>query len=142
MEGFRFQDFSTALPDTFNLKPETAMAYQSFEELEVWKRACRLAVEVVRAFSKSKDYIFKDQMTRAAISIPSNIAEGYERDSRLDVIRFLRIAKGSAAELRTQCYLAMKLGLLAHDQCQTFIQECKEISAILQGLIRSRNRIT
>ena len=78
-------------------------------------------------------------MTRAAISIPSNIAEGYERDSRLDVIRFLRIAKGSAAELRTQCYLAMKLELLPHDQSQTFIQECKEISAMLQGLIRSRS---
>ena len=118
------------------------MAYQSFEDLEVWKRACRRAVEVVRAFSKSKEYIFKDQMVRAAVSIPSNIAEGYERDSRLDVIRFLRIAKGSAAELRTQCYLALKLELLAQNECQTFIQECKEISAMLQGLIRARARLT
>lgn len=117
------------------------MAYQSFEDLEVWKRACRLAIEVVRAFSKSKEYIFKDQMVRAAISIPSNIAEGYERDSRLDVIRFLRIAKGSAAELRTQCYLAQKLELLVQSQCQMFIQECKEISAMLQGLIRARARL-
>ncbi|MGO9586146.1 MAG: four helix bundle protein [Limisphaerales bacterium] len=117
------------------------MAYQSFEDLEVWKRGCRLAVEVVKAFSKSKEYIFKDQMTRSAISVPSNIAEGYERDSRLDVIRFLRIAKGSAAELRTQCYLAMKLDLLPHDQCLEFIQECKEISAMLQGLIRARSRV-
>ncbi len=116
------------------------MAYHSFEDLEVWKRACRLAVAVVRAFSKSKEYILKDQMVRAAISIPSNIAEGYERDSRLDVIRFLRIAKGSAAELRTQCYIALKLELLAQGQCQSFIQETKEISAMLQGLIRARNR--
>ena len=116
------------------------MAYHSFEDLEVWKRACRLAVEVVRAFSKSKEYIFKDQMIRAAVSIPSNIAEGYERDSRLDVIRFLRIAKGSAAELRTQCYLALKLELLAQKICQTLIQECREISAMLQGLIRARSR--
>jgi len=118
------------------------VAYQSFEDLEVWKRACRLAIEVVGAFSKSKDYIFKDQMVRAAISIPSNIAEGYERDSRLDMIRFLRIAKGSAAELRTQCYLALKLKLLAQARCQSFIQECKEISAMLQGLIRARSRAT
>ena len=118
------------------------MAYQSFEDLEVWKRACRLAVEVTRAFAKSKDYIFKDQMIRAAISIPSNIAEGYERDSRLDTIRFLRIAKGSAGELRTQCYLAFKLELLVQTQCQLFIQECKEISAMLQGLIRARSRPT
>jgi four helix bundle protein len=89
------------------------MAYQSFEDLDVWKRACRLAVELIRALngaiSKSKEYALKDQMARASISVPSNIAEGYERDSRLDVIRFLRIAKGSAAELRTQCYLAMSL---------------------------------
>jgi len=118
------------------------MAYQSFEDLEVWKRACRLAIEVVRAFSKSKEYLFKDQMVRAAITIPSNIAERYERDSRLDVIRFLRIAKGSAAELRTQCYLALKLELLVQSQCQMFIQECKEISAMLQGLIRARARLT
>jgi len=118
------------------------MAYQSFEDLEVWKRACRLAVEVTRALSKSKDYIFKDQMIRATVSIPSNIAEGYERDSRLDVIRFFRIAKGSAAELRTQCYLALKLELIEENKCQNFIQECKEISAMLQGLIRARSRAT
>lgn len=118
------------------------MAYQSFEDLDVWKRACRLAVEVTRAFSKSKEFIFRDQMIRSAISVPSNIAEGYERDSRLDVIRFLRIAKGSAAELRTQCYLVLKLDLLPHDQCQAFIQECKEISAMLQGLIRSRSGLS
>lgn len=118
------------------------MAYQSFEDLEVWKRACRLAVEVAKAFGKTKDYVFKDQMMRAAISIPSNIAEGYERDSRLDVIRFLRIAKGSAAELQTQCYLALKLDLLPQDTCQTLIQECKEISAMLQGLIRARSRLS
>ena len=79
---------------------------------------------------------------RAAVSIPSNIAEGYERDSRLDVIRFLRIAKGSAAELRTQSYLALKLELLEATVCQHFIQECKEISAMLQGLIRARSRTT
>ncbi|MGA2871237.1 MAG: four helix bundle protein [Verrucomicrobiota bacterium] len=122
------------------------MAYQSFEDLDVWKRACRLAVELIRALngaiSKSKEYALKDQMARAAISVPSNIAEGYERDSRLDVIRFLRIAKGSAAELRTQCYLAMSLELLPRVQCRKFIQECKEISAMLQGLIRARSRAT
>lgn len=84
--------------------------------------------------------MFRDQITRAAISVPSNIAEGYERDSRLDVIRFLRIAKGSAAELRTQCYLAMKLELLPPTKVQGFIRECKEISAMLQGLIRARSR--
>ena len=113
------------------------MAYQSFEKLEVWKRACRLAVDVCRAVAKSKQYALKDQMQRAAISIPSNIAEGSERDSKQDFVRFLRIAKGSAAELRTQCYIAMKLELLAKDDADNFVQETKEISAMLQGLVRS-----
>jgi len=84
------------------------MAYQSFEKREVWKRACRLAVGVSGAFRDSKQFALRDQMQRAAISVPSNIAEGAERDSRQDFIRFLRIAKGSAAELRTQCYIAKK----------------------------------
>ena len=82
------------------------MAFQSFEELEVWKRGCRLAVVVHRALADSKEYALRDQMIRASISIPSNIAEGHERDGKLDFIRFLRIAKGSAAELRTQLYIA------------------------------------
>ena len=113
------------------------MPYQSFEKLDVWKRACRLAVEVCRALAKSKQYALKDQMQRAAISIPSNIAEGSERDSRQDFIRFLRIAKGSAAELRTQCYIARKLELITKTDADQFIQETKELSAMLQGLVRS-----
>jgi four helix bundle protein len=113
------------------------MAYQSFEKLEVWKRACRLAVEISRAVRDSKQYALRDQMQRSTVSIPSNVAEGAERDSRQDFIRFLRIAKGSAAELRTQCYIAMKLELLTRSDAEAFIQETKEISAVLQGLVRS-----
>ena len=113
------------------------MAYQSFEKLEVWKRACRLAVAVSRALRESKQYALRDQMQRAAISVPSNIAEGSERDSRQDFIRFLRIAKGSAAELRTQCYIAKKLELISKTDAETFIQETKELTAMLQGLVRS-----
>jgi four helix bundle protein len=114
--------------------------YQSFEKLEVWKRACRLAVAVSRALRESKQYALRDQMQRAAISIPSNIAEGHERDSRQDFIRFLRIAKGSAAELRTQCYIAKKLELLTKTEGDAFINEAKELSAMLQGLIRSLSK--
>ena len=113
------------------------MAYQSFEKLEVWKRACRLAVGVSRTLRDSKQYILRDQMQRAAISVPSNIAEGAERDRRQDFIRFLRIAKGSAAELRTQCYIARKLELITKTDAGEFIQETKELSAMLQGLVRS-----
>ena len=119
------------------------MAYQSFEELEVWKRGCRLAVDICRAFGNSKQFVLRDQMQRAAISVPSNVAEGSERDSKPDFIRFLRIAKGSAAELRTQTYIAQKLELISKTEAKRVIAETKEISAMLQGLIRSlRKRIT
>jgi len=113
------------------------VAYQSFEKLEVWKRACRLAIAVCRALHDSRHYALKDQMQRTAISIPSNIAEGSERDSRQDFIRFLRIAKGSAAELRTQSYIAKKLDLISKPDADQLVQETKELSAMLQGLIRS-----
>ncbi len=113
------------------------MAFQSFEELEVWKRGCRLAVEVNRALADSKEYALRDQMIRASISIPSNIAEGHERDSRLDFIRFLRIAKGSAAELRTQLYIAQRLSVLPKEQIEMLIQETRELCPMLQALIRS-----
>jgi len=114
--------------------------YHSFEDLEVWKRGCRLAVEVSRTLAKTREYFVRDQMQRAALSIPSNIAEGSERDSKLDYIRFLRIAKGSAAELRTQCYIAAKLEILNKADATRFIGECKEIASMLQGLIRAIGR--
>ena len=117
------------------------MAYHSFEDLEVWKRGCRLAVEVSWTLAKTREYFVRDQMQRAALSIPSNIAEGSERDSKLDYIRFLRIAKGSAAELRTQCYIAAKLEILKKTDADHFVSECKEIASMLQGLIRAIGRV-
>jgi len=81
--------------------------FQSFEELEVWKRACQLAVRIYEVLRDCRDYGMKDQMQRAAVSIASNIAEGCERGGK-DFMRFLTIARGSAAELRTQIYIARK----------------------------------
>lgn len=82
------------------------MPYHSFEDLKVWKTACNLAVTIYDSFKTCRDYGLKDQITRSAVSVASNIAEGAERDSGPDFIRFLNIAKGSAAELRTQLYIA------------------------------------
>ena len=113
------------------------MVYQSFEELEIWKLSFRLALEVCREFESSRHFALKDQIQRSCISIPSNIAEGSESDSRLDFIRFLRIAKGSAAELRTQLHIARGLDLVAEDSFLRFTTETKEIAAMTQGLIRS-----
>jgi len=114
--------------------------YSSFEDLEVWKRACRLAVDVCKALEACKNFGLRDQMQPAAVSVPSNIAEGYERDSGPDFIRFLRIAKGSAAELRTQLFIASKLKILPSRTATPFVTETREITAMLQGLIRSRRK--
>ena len=83
------------------------------------------------------DRCFKDQMTRAALSIPSNIAEGAERRTKKEFINFLSIAKGSAAELRTQIYIASKIKLLSATDCKSFAAELKIISSMLQKLISS-----
>ncbi len=112
------------------------MAYQSFEDLEVWKRSCRLCLDILEEIKECKNYPLKDQMTRSSISIPSNIAEGQERDYPKDFVRFLRIAKGSCGELRTQLYLAIKSNNIKA-QNKILIQETKEISSMIQGLIRS-----
>lgn len=113
------------------------MAHQSCEKPEVRKRSCRLAVAVSRPLRDSKQSALRDQRQRASSSIPSHIAGGHERDSRPDCIRFLRIAKGSAAELRTRCHLTRKLEMLTRSDADEFIGEANELSAMRQGPIRS-----
>ena len=83
-----------------------------FEDLDVWKRAIRLSVEVYKAMSGVKDFGFRDQITRAGLSIPSNIAEGYERGSNKELANFLNYAKSSAGELRTQLFVGMEIGCI------------------------------
>ena len=108
-----------------------------FEDLEVWKKSCRLTVEIYQAFHQCRDYGFNDQVQRSALSVPSNIAEGYERNSPRDFIRFLNIAKGSIGELRTQLYIAQKINYLESDHTTELLIKSKEISAMLSGLIKS-----
>ena len=113
------------------------MSYKSFEDLEVWKKACRLAVWVYKILKECKEYGLKDQMTRAAVSIPSNIAEGAERNSKNEFIRFLHIAKGSAAELRTQIYIAPQIGIIRSETKKELVNELIVISSMLHALIKS-----
>ena len=113
------------------------MAYNSFEDLEVWKRGCRIAVRIYDVLKDCRDYGLKDQMTRAAVSIASNISEGAERDSVAEYIRFLHIAKGSAAELRTQVYIAKQIGIIDGEIQKELVDELKAISAMLHALIKS-----
>jgi four helix bundle protein len=109
-----------------------------YEDLIVWKRSMELAKEIIQATTDLKLYSLKDQLCRSVISIPSNIAEGYERQSNKEYIRFLYIAKGSCGELRTQLYLLKSLKLVTFSISERFIQESKEISAMLSSLIQTR----
>ena len=113
------------------------MTYHSFEKLDVWQHACRLAVAVYKETEDWNDFGLKGQMTRAAFSIASNIAEGSERGYDAEFIRFLQISKGSAAELRTQVYIASRIGLLDESLSQDFIKDLKNLSAMIHGLIMS-----
>jgi four helix bundle protein len=113
------------------------MGYSSFEDLDVWKRASRLAVQIYEVLKDCRDYGLKDQMCRAAISIASNIAEGAERDSKKEFIRFLHIAKGSAAELRTQVYIATKIGVVKIDEQKEIVAELVALSKMLHNLAES-----
>jgi len=114
--------------------------YHSFEDLEVWKRSVDVAVRLFRVLKNCPDYGIKDQMLRSAVSVPSNVAEGAERDSRKDFVRFLRISKGSAAELRTQLHIAGLASLVNAASCDKVKSEVTEISRMLQGLIVSLGR--
>jgi len=110
---------------------------RSFENLDVWKRACTLSVNMYKELDSCKNYSLKDQMLRSALSIPSNIAEGSERDSDPDFCRFLNIAKGSVAELRTQLYISQKIKLLSEDKIKDLIEETRIIMRMIQSLINS-----
>jgi four helix bundle protein len=107
-----------------------------FEDLEVWKRSARLSADLYKYFQLSKDYGFRDQITRSGLSIPSNIAEGYERDGTRDPSKFLTYAKGSCAELRTQIYIGMEAGYIDKKQGSLWVQETMELSRMLFGLIK------
>jgi four helix bundle protein len=111
-----------------------------FEELEVWRRSVALSADIYLAMKDLKDYGFKDQITRSSLSLPSNIAEGIERGSDNEVIRFCTIARGSCGELRTQIYIGMKIGYVDTTKGESWLKETIEISAMISGFIKFRQR--
>jgi four helix bundle protein len=110
------------------------MPLHHFEELEVWKRSSRLAVSILELIEPVKLYALRDQMARSCISVPSNIAEGAERESDREFRRFLAIAKGSAGELRTQLYIGIRAGSFTADAANPLIEESKQIASMIEGL--------
>ncbi len=106
-----------------------------FEELEVWKRSAALSAEIYKKFSDIKDFGFRDQITRSGLSISSNIAEGYERQSPKEIVNFLNYAKGSTGELRSQIYIGMKIGYIDKTNGKSWLTETERISKMLYRLM-------
>ncbi len=113
--------------------------HHNFEELEIWKRSCRLACDILHLSNDIKIYALRDQLSRACISVPSNIAEGAERESNREFRRYLAIAKASLGELRTQLYIGIRADVLDPVTCQTLIQETKLIAAMIESFRKRLN---
>ena len=113
------------------------MQARTHKDLIAWKKAVALASRVYQAtagFPNPERHPLAGQMRRAALSVPSNIAEGAGRGSRAEYLRFLNIARGSLAELETQIYIAIDLGLLATGQ--QLAEETTEVARLLSALVR------
>ena len=109
----------------------------NFENLDVWKKSCRLTVKLHDLLKDSTSFWIKDQMLRSALSIPSNIAEGCDRNSSAEFLRFISIAKGSAAELRTQIYIAIQIRLIDKENGKNIIDELVTLTKMMQALKNS-----
>lgn len=109
-----------------------------FEDLDVWQRSTKLTSAIYRELKELKDWGFRDQITRSALSVPSNIAEGFERESRRESMTFLSYAKGSCGELRSQIYVGMEIGYIKVEIGERWLREAVEISSMLNALIRTR----
>jgi four helix bundle protein len=119
------------------------MGKGGFKELRVWQKGKDLTIfiyEITASGKFAKDYGLRDQMRRAAISIPSNIAEGDERETDREAVRYFYIAKGSSAELLTQVIIAFEIGYISEEIFNEIERRSKEVSSMLSKLISSRSR--
>ena len=109
----------------------------SFEDLDVWQRAVEFSSALYKGLGSVRDYSFRDQLTRAGLSVPSNIAEGMERETVTEKVRYLTIARSSCGEARTQIYVGINAGYIDPSLGKRWIKDSREISAMLVGLSRS-----
>jgi four helix bundle protein len=117
----------------------------NFQDLKVWHQSKELAIliyKITRDGPIVKDYGFKDQIRRSALSVPSNIAEGDELGTDRQSIKFFYIAKGSIGELLTQSIIAYEVGYLSIEQFEQIQKECRIISSMLTKLIQARSKTT
>lgn len=115
----------------------------SYQDLKVWQIGMQVSVDVYRLadqFPKSEIYGLTSQIRRAAVSIPSNIAEGHERDTTKDYLRFLSISRGSLAELETQLLLAVRLGYIEMQQLKNLLDSLDSLSRMIRNLQKALRR--
>ena len=110
---------------------------EKFEDLIVWQKTELLTINIYKNFRSLKDYSFRDQIQRAAISIMNNIAEGFERKGNKELKQFLYFAKGSSGEVRSMLYAAVKLGYISRDDFKSLYKQAFEISKMLSGFIKT-----
>lgn len=111
---------------------------RDFKELTVWKKSIELAKEaykLIAALPKEEAYALADQMRRAAVSIPSNIAEGAARSGGKDFLHFLSISLGSEYELQTQLIICTELGYFTEAQTEAALNHCVEVGKMLNAMI-------
>jgi four helix bundle protein len=114
---------------------------KGFRELQVWQRSKDLAIYIYKVTNTNtfnKDYGLRDQIRRAAVSVASNIAEGDERDTNKDSVRFLYMAKGSVAEIITQAIIAKEIDYFNNEEFNYILEECETIGKMLGKLIKVR----
>lgn len=114
------------------------MKKSCYKDLKVWQKSVQLTMDIYKLtqkFPQSEQFGLTNQMRRAAVSIPSNIAEGHGRNSDSDFVRFLFIAKGSLNELETQIILACELGFTSYMECGSLMLMIDELGKMLRSLI-------
>lgn len=114
----------------------------SYKELIVWQKSIDLVMEIYKAtksFPKEEVYGLTSQMQRSAVSIPSNIAEGHDRNSTKEFVQFLCISRGFLAELETQVIIAEKLGYMNLKEKERTLNNCYEIGKMINGLLKKLN---
>ena len=124
-----------------NYKPPGAI--KSYRDLVAWQKGIDLSVLVMSLALKLPPYEaygLSQQLRKAAVSVPSNVAEGWGRGTILDYLRFLRVARGSVCEIETQLLIAVRMNYLSHDLVNDATSLCTECSLVLQGLIYSLER--
>jgi four helix bundle protein len=113
------------------------MKFERFEEILAWQKAKELTKEVYIIFGESKDFGFRDQIQRAAVSVMNNIAEGFERKSNKEFKYFLFVAKGSCGEVRSMLILGYELEKIDKVRYNQLVGLSEEISKMISGLIKT-----